>query len=87
MVNLISQIAITLFGCSAIWFVGRKEQWRKWGYLLGLLSQPFWFYTVITHKQWGLFTLCCWYAYSWGQGVWNYIIHSKAANSAEERDK
>jgi len=40
----ISQAMIFLFGASAVWFVGRKEEWRKWGYVCELLSQPFWFF-------------------------------------------
>ena len=72
--DTIAQVGIGIFGCSAIWLVGRKESWRKWGYLLGLCGQPFWIYTTVTHQQWGILALSVWYAYSWAQGVWNYII-------------
>lgn len=70
----VTQIGIMVFGCSAIWLVGRKEGWRKWGYLLGLLAQPCWFYTSITHGQWGIVALAFWYTYSWAQGVWNFVL-------------
>jgi hypothetical protein len=70
----ISQIGIIIFGCSAIWLVGRKEHWKRWGYILGLCSQPFWFYTSITHEQYGVVLVSCWYTYSWAQGIWNYWI-------------
>lgn len=69
-----SQIGILIFGCSAVWFVGRREKWKRWGYILGLCSQPFWFYTTITHGQYGIALLSLWYTYSWGQGVYNYWI-------------
>ncbi|OPY16061.1 MAG: hypothetical protein A4E69_00330 [Syntrophus sp. PtaB.Bin138] len=68
----ISQIGILIFGCSAVWFVGRKERWMRYGYILGLCSQPFWLWTSIQHEQWGIALLSLWYAYSWGQGIWNY---------------
>lgn len=71
---MLAQIFIGIFGCSAIWFVGRKEKWRRWGYILGLCAQPFWFYTTYVHKQWGILFLSLFYAYSWGQGIWNYWI-------------
>jgi len=74
MLNEISQIWILVFGCSAVWFVGRLEKWRRWGYILGLLSQPAWLYTSIVHEQWGIALLSVWYTYSWGQGVYNYWI-------------
>jgi len=70
----ISQAMIFLFGASAVWFVGRKEEWRKWGYVCGLLSQPFWFFITIVKGEWFLFSLCLIYAYSWGQGFYNYWI-------------
>jgi carbohydrate-binding DOMON domain-containing protein len=44
---MISQIAIMIFGASAIWFVSRTEKWKRWGYILGLCGQPFWIYTTI----------------------------------------
>lgn len=75
MLEVISQVAIAVFGASAIWFVGRKEHWKRWGYILGVLGQPFWFYTTIVNEQWGIFALCLFYTYSWLQGVWNYWIN------------
>ena len=65
---------IIIFGCSAIWFVGRTEKWKRYGYILGLLSQPAWLYTSIKSNQWGIFILSLWYTYAWGQGVYNYWI-------------
>ncbi len=80
------QIIILVFGCSAIWLVGRKEHWKKWGYLCGLLSQPFWFYTLVKNDQWGLFILCCWYTYAWGQGTWNYVLRDNQT-STNDKDR
>jgi hypothetical protein len=65
---------IFLFGASAIWLVSRKENWKKWGYILGLLAQPFWLYSTFTDKQWGMFCLSLFYTYSWIQGIYNYWI-------------
>ena len=67
---------IAILGGSAIWLVGRKEKWGRWGYIFGLLSQPFWLYSAYTNKQWGIFTLSMWYTYSWCQGIYNYWIRS-----------
>jgi len=70
--NTISQFAILILGCSAIWIVGRKEDWMRWGYILGIASQPFWIITSWYNEQWGILALSFWYAYSWGQGIYNY---------------
>lgn len=69
-----SQIMLFVFGCSAIWLVARKEDWKRWGYIVGLCGQPFWFYTTITSEQWGMFALTLFYKYSWAMGVYNYWI-------------
>ena len=71
------QIWIIILGGSAIWFVSRLEDWRKWGYVLGLLSQPAWFYTALVNKQWGILLLSVWYTYAWGSGVYNFWIKDK----------
>jgi hypothetical protein len=72
---MISQIAIMIFGASAIWFVGRKEKWSRWGYILGLCGQPFWILTTIENTQWGILIMTLFYTYSWSQGIWNYWIN------------
>lgn len=70
----IPQLGAVLLGGLAIWFVGRRESWRRWGYILGLCGQPFWLWTTIAHEQYAIAAMCLWYAYSWAQGVWNYWI-------------
>ncbi len=70
----VSQIFIFIFGVSAIWLVGRKEHWRRWGYIAGLCAQPFWIYTAANAAQWGILCMCVFYTYSWGMGVYNYWI-------------
>lgn len=72
MISTISQVGITIFGCSAIWLVGRRDQkLRRWGYVAGLCSQPFWFYTTIAAEQWGIVALSIWYTYAWASGLYN----------------
>lgn len=71
---MISQFLIGIFGVTAILLVGRKDKWQKWGYIVGLLGQPFWFYSAIINEQWGIVVLCIFYLYSWGQGAYNHWI-------------
>jgi hypothetical protein len=83
MVVMILQIGIMLFGASAIWLVGRKESWKRWGYILGMCGQPFWIISSIQNEQWGILIMTLVYAYSWGQGIWNYWIAPRRADSSE----
>jgi len=73
--TIVAQAGIAAFGCSAIWLVGhKKSNIRRWGYVTGLCAQPFWIYTAISNKQWGILLLSIWYGYAWGQGFYNYWI-------------
>lgn len=78
---MIPQIFIGLFGATAIWFVGRRESWRRWGYICGLCAQPFWYWTTIEHRQWGICAMSVFYSYSWAQGVWNFWIQPRKDNA------
>ena len=71
------QIWIILFSASSIWFLSRLEHWKRWGYILGLISEPAWFYTSISKEQYGVTLLCIWYTYAFVQGIYNYWIKDK----------
>jgi hypothetical protein len=70
----VGQIGIVIFGATAVYLVGRKDKWQRWGYIAGLCAQPFWFYTTFKAGQWGIFAISIWYAYSWSVGIWNYWV-------------
>lgn len=72
MLDLISQIGIALFGVSAIYLVGLKSRIKRWGFVCGLLGQPFWMYTTWVNEQWGIFGLTLVYGYSWYNGLKNH---------------
>ena len=74
MSGIVVQGFIFIFSASAIWFVSQNKSYRPVGYLIGLFSQPFWFYTTITNDQWGLILLSLFYTYSWSMGVYNFTI-------------
>jgi hypothetical protein len=73
----IAQIWMVIFGCAAIWLLGRREEWRRWGYVTGLVSQPAWFFSGFYHHQWGLVLVSLWYSYSWLQGIRNFWVRPK----------
>jgi len=74
MLEIISQIIICACGASSVWLVARLDKWKKYGYIAGILAQPFWMYTTLSHKQYGISILSLWYSYSWGLGIYNYCI-------------
>lgn len=70
----IAQVFILILGGSSIWCLARKEEWRKMGFILGFLAQPFWIYVSIVNQQWGILLVSCLYTYTWGMGVYNHVI-------------
>ncbi len=68
--DLIAQIGITIFGVSAIILVAKKN---KWGFVLGLISQPFWLITSFLNRQWGVLILSSVYVFSWAYGIYNWF--------------
>lgn len=69
---MIDQIAIALTGVVAIWLSqDKRENFRKYSSIFGLIGQPFWFYSAYEAEQWGIFVLCFFYAYAWGRGFIN----------------
>lgn len=68
--DIISQFTAAILGIIAIFLVARKN---KWGLVVGLASQPFWFITTIYHQQWPLFILSIVYAGNWIYGIQNWF--------------
>jgi hypothetical protein len=69
------QIGLVFFGAMAIFLLSCKnEETRRWGYVFGLISQPFWFWAAIESGQWGIFFLSCFYTFSWIRGIWNFWV-------------
>lgn len=81
MIDIISQTAISVLGVAAIILVGNKN---RWGFVAGLLSQPFWFMTTYMHEQWGLFALSVIYTGTWMFGIYEWFWKKSPASTAGE---
>jgi len=66
---MIEQIGIAATGVTAIFLSqDKREGWRKWACIFGLIGQPFWFYSSFVAGQWGIFGLCFLYTLAWARG-------------------
>lgn len=74
MTDLIVQIVLAILSVSAIILVARKN---KWGFVFGLVSQPFWFITSYRNEQWGIFFISIVYTFSWAYGVYEWFWKDK----------
>jgi nicotinamide riboside transporter PnuC len=78
--DLIANIGMPLFGLPAIFLVSRKN---KWGFVLGLLSQPFFFMTSYTNHQWGLFFMSILYSLNWIYGIYEWFYKEPLKEKAK----
>lgn len=67
----VSQVGIALLGATSIVLVAKKN---KWGFVLGLLAQPFWFITSYLNGQWGVFLVSFIYSASWIYGIYEWFL-------------
>lgn len=72
--ELLSQIAIPILGTLSIILIARKN---KWGLVLGLAAQPFWFATAYINQQWGVFAVGFVYTASWIYGIYEWFKDTK----------
>ena len=74
MLDNISQVVIFILGTAAIILVARKN---KWGFVAGLVSQPFWYITAYINHQWGVFFVSFIYTVSWSYGIYEWFFKDK----------
>jgi hypothetical protein len=70
--DLIAQIGVAIFGTTGVWLLASKEaEVRRWGYVSGLVAEPFWLYGAITTDQWGVVLMVAIYTVAWIRGIRN----------------
>ncbi len=74
MLDVVAQIGVSFFGILAIILISRKN---RWGFVFGLMSQPFWFITAFINQQWGVFLLSVIYTCSWLYGIQEWFFKEK----------
>jgi len=78
MLNAIIQFCIFLFGVTSIVLVSRKN---KWGFVVGLCSQPFWLLNSFINKEWGIFLVSIAYTVSWSYGIYEWFFKKNEKNN------
>ena len=69
------QLTIGLLSITAAYLVALPagHAWLKWGFVIGLLSQPLWFLATLRARQWGMFACSVFYTGAWVQGIVNHF--------------
>lgn len=67
----IVQAAIAVMAPAAIWLSqSRSQRFQRWACIVGLVSQPFWFWSVWRSGQWGVGVVAVVCALAWLKGLW-----------------
>ena len=70
---MLEQIIIAITGVFAIWLSQDADQnRRKYAPIIGLIGQPFWFYSSYASEQWGIFVLSFFFTAAWYRGYRTY---------------
>jgi len=73
----ISQVVLSILSPVAIILVAKKN---KWGFIIGLTTQPFWFITSLANQQWGVFFVSLLYTGSWMLGIYEWFFKKEKVN-------
>jgi len=75
------QFIIMLTGMGSIYCVNHPNtEVVKYASIIGLIGQPFWFYSSATNGQWGVFLLTAVYTACWIRGFFRLWINNYQMN-------
>jgi len=76
MFDILLQAVIMTNTAAAIFLCGRPESWSRWGCLVGLIGQPFWFISLfrVEPLQWGWLVSAILITGSYLQGCWFKLL-------------
>ena len=70
---MIEQIIIATCSAGACWMSQCKtDDMRRWACVLGLISQPAWYWAAIEAQQWGILAVCPIYTWAWVRGFMHH---------------
>lgn len=71
-IDFFVQAMIVLLGGATIALLASKlGRVRRWGYVVGLASEPFWIYAALVAGQWGILLVALWWAWFYYVGAVN----------------
>ena len=68
----LSQWFILICSCLSILLFSTKK-WYRYGFVIGIIGQPFWIYATYVGEQWGMFLVSIWYVIFQIKGICNHF--------------
>lgn len=81
----IAEIMIFVLGSGAVFLLNLNNRWSRWGAVLGLISEPFWFLSAYASGSWGVFAVSFIYTISYVVGIYNFWFRKAKTNKKFKR--
>lgn len=65
----IYQVLLFVSAITAFLLIAKQDKYSIYGFWLGLITQPLWFYTSYLGHQWGVVALVPFYSYGYILGI------------------
>ena len=72
-IDAIAQLAIAVLSPIAIYLLAEPGPVARWGFVVGLASQPFWIYATAKARQVGMLCISLLYLAIWIRGIANHF--------------
>lgn len=69
--NTALQVGIAVLSIAAAYMVAGTGPMQRWGFVVGLCSQPLWFAAAWRARQYGILLVAIFYTGAWVQGIFN----------------
>jgi hypothetical protein len=71
--DALAQLAIAILSPIAILLLAEAGPIARWGFVVGLCSQPFWIYATAKARQLGMLAISLLYLVIWIRGIVNHF--------------
>lgn len=68
----VAQVMIFVLSPAAVYLLARNDKYSKYGVIIGLAAQPFWFYSAITDMAWGIVLSNLVFTYTYAISTYNF---------------
>ncbi len=68
---IVQTMILILGGLTVLLLALKNHKIRRWGYVAGLASEPFWLIWAWGNDGWAVILLIIWYSGCYSLGIWN----------------
>ena len=78
---ILTEIMLFVCGAVSIFLLNLNNRYSKYGVIIGLIGQPFWYISAYNSQSWGIFSVSILYSISFIVGIYNFWFKNKIKGS------